>query len=49
MDCTHPEMAPYIVATIETGAWEPEIFDHEFFDSFPIRQIFNYGTGLSRA
>ena len=44
-DCTHPEMGPFVARTIETGVWEPEIFDHEFFDSFPMRQIFNYGTG----
>ena len=47
MDCTHPEMAPYIVRTIETGTWDPEVFDHEFFDSFPFRQVFNYGTGAA--
>ena len=45
-DCTHPEMGAYVARTIETGVWEPEIFDHEFFDSFPMRQIFNYGTGV---
>ena len=47
VDCTHPEMGPYVVRTIETGEWEPEIFDGEFFDSFPMRQIFNYGTGAA--
>lgn len=47
MDCTHPDMAPYIVRTIETGTWDPEVFDHEFFDSFPFRQVFNYGTGAA--
>ncbi len=47
MDCTHPAMAPYIVRTIETGTWDPEVFDHEFFDSFPFRQVFNYGTGAA--
>lgn len=45
VDCMHPEMAPFVVRTIETGVWEPEIFDGEFFDSFPLRQVFNYGTG----
>lgn len=44
VDCTHPEMAPYVVKTIETGVWEPEIFDHEFFDTDPVRQAFNYGS-----
>lgn len=44
-DCTHPEMGPYVVRTIETGTWEPEVFDHELFDTDPIRQVFNYGTG----
>ncbi|MEQ1784243.1 MAG: hypothetical protein ABMA14_23050 [Hyphomonadaceae bacterium] len=47
LDCTHPEMAPYILRTIETGTWDPEVFDHEFFDSFPFRQVFNYGTGTA--
>jgi len=47
VDCTHPEMGPFVVRTIETGVWEPEIFDHEFFDSFPMRQVFNYGTGAA--
>ncbi len=46
-DCTHPEMGAFVARTIETGAWEPEIFDGEFFDSFPMRQIFNYGTGAA--
>lgn len=44
-DCTHPEMAPYVVKTIETGVWDPEIFDGYFFDSDPVRQQFAYGTG----
>lgn len=47
VDCTHPEMAPYIVRTIETGSWDPEVFEHEFFDSYPFRQAFNYGTGAA--
>jgi hypothetical protein len=47
VDCMHAEMAPYVARTIETGTWEPEIFDGEFFDSFPMRQVFNYGTGAS--
>jgi hypothetical protein len=47
VDCGNPEMAPYIVRTIETGSWDPEVFDHEFFDSFPFRQVFNYGTGAA--
>lgn len=47
VDCTHPDMAPYIVRTIETGTWDPEVFDHEFFDSYPFRQVFNYGTGAA--
>jgi hypothetical protein len=47
VDCTHPEMVPFVIKTIETGVWEPEIFDHEFFDSDPIRQAFNYGSGAA--
>lgn len=47
VDCTHPEMAPYVVRTIETGTWDPEIFEGEFFDSYPLRQQFNYGTGAA--
>lgn len=47
VDCTNPEMAPYITRTIESGEWEPEIFDHEFFDTDPRRQIFNYGSGAA--
>lgn len=45
VDCPHPEMAPYIVAAIETGEWEPEVFDGYFFDTDPIRQQFGYGIG----
>lgn len=43
-DCSVPEMAPYAVRTIQSGVWDPEIFDHEFFDSFPIKQVFKFGT-----
>src|SRR5689334_3091799 len=43
-DCSVPDMAPYVVRTIETGEWDPEIFDHEFFDSFPRKQSFKFGT-----
>jgi hypothetical protein len=45
VDCQHPEMTPYIVRTIETGEWEPEVFDGYFFDTDPRRQSFTYGTG----
>ncbi len=45
VDCPHPEMAPYVVRAIETGVWEPEIFDGYFFDTDPIRQEFGYGIG----
>jgi hypothetical protein len=45
VDCTHADMAPYVVRTIETGQWDPEIFEGEFFDSYPMRQVFNYGSG----
>ncbi len=45
VDCPHPDMAPYIVRAIETGVWEPEIFDGYFFDTDPIRQQFGYGMG----
>ena len=41
-ECAPPEMAPYAAKMIETGAWEPEIFDHEFFDSYPQKQIFKF-------
>jgi hypothetical protein len=47
VDCTHPEMGAYVARTIETGVWDPEIFDGEFFDSYPMRQMFNYGTGAA--
>lgn len=47
VDCTHPEMASFVARTIETGQWDPEIFDGEFFDSYPLRQMFNYGTGAA--
>jgi len=47
VDCTHPEMAAYVARTIETGEWDPEIFEGEFFDSYPLRQQFNYGTGAA--
>ena len=47
VDCTHPEMAAYVARTIETGEWEPEIFSGEFFDTYPMRQTFNYGTGAA--
>lgn len=43
-DCSVPEMAPYIVRSIETGEWESEITGGEFFDSFPINQTFKFGT-----
>ncbi len=43
-DCSVPEMAPYAVRTIESGIWDPEVFDHEFFDSFPVKQVFKFGT-----
>jgi hypothetical protein len=46
VDCTHPEMAPYVVRTIETGVWDAEVFDGYFFDTeAPTRQQFAYGTG----
>jgi hypothetical protein len=47
VDCTHPEMGAYVARTIETGVWDPEIFEGEFFDSYPMRQMFNYGTGAA--
>ena len=48
-DCSVPDMAPYIVRSIETGEWTPEIFDHEFFDSFPVKQVFKFGTTSAAA
>ena len=43
-DCSMPEMGPYVTRSIETGEWEPEIFDHEFFDSFPVKQVFKFAA-----
>ena len=43
-DCSVPEMAPYVVRTVESAEWEPEIFDGEAFDSYPIKQTFKFGT-----
>lgn len=45
VDCTHADMTPYVVRTIETGVWDAEVLEGEFLDSFPMRQAFNYGTG----
>lgn len=45
VDCTHPEMAPYVARTIETGVWDAEVLEGEFLDSFSKRHTFNYGTG----
>lgn len=46
VDCTHPEMAPHVIKTIETGEWDAEVFDGYFFDTeTPTRQQFAYGTG----
>ena len=41
VDCPHPDIAPYVIKTIETGVWEPEIFDGYFFDTEPIRAARN--------
>jgi len=49
VDCPHPDIAPYVIKTIETGVWEPEIFDGYFFDTDPIRQQFSYGIGPAAA
>lgn len=43
-DCSVPDMAPYVVRTVESAEWEPEIFDGEAFDSYPIKQTFKFGT-----
>lgn len=43
-DCSTPDMAPYAVRMIQTGEWESEITGGEFFDSFPIKQVFKYGS-----
>lgn len=48
-ECTPPEMAPYATRMIETGAWESEITGGEFFDSYPIKQIFKFGAVASAA
>ena len=47
VDCTHPEMSAHVVRTIETGEWDAEVLEGDFIDSFPLRQIFNYGTGAA--
>lgn len=49
IDCTHPEMAPYIATTMQTAEWQSEITGGEFFDSYPMRERFNYGTGAAAA
>jgi len=43
-DCSVPDMAPYAIRTIESGAWDAEITGGEFFDSFPMKQVFKFGT-----
>ncbi|RYY94992.1 MAG: hypothetical protein EON61_23085 [Alphaproteobacteria bacterium] len=43
-DCTVPEMAPYVTRTVQSGEWDSEITGGEFFDSFPIKQAFKFGT-----
>lgn len=43
-DCSVPEMAPYITRAVETGEWDAEITGGEFFDSFPVKQSFKFGT-----
>ncbi len=48
-DCTVPEMAPYIVRTVETAEWEPEIFDGEIFDTEPIKQAFTFTAAKQAA
>lgn len=48
-DCTVPEMAPYIVRTVETAEWTPEIFDGEIFDTEPIKQIFKFSGPAAAA
>lgn len=45
VDCTHAEMSPFVVRTIETGVWDAEVLEKEFLDSLPKRHTFNYGTG----
>ncbi|MEZ6030632.1 MAG: hypothetical protein R3C46_12895 [Hyphomonadaceae bacterium] len=47
IDCTHPEMAPYIEATMRSAKWQPEILEGEFFDSLPMRERFKYGTSAA--
>jgi hypothetical protein len=48
-DCSVPDMAPYVVRTVQGAEWEAEIVDHEFFDSYPQRQIFKFGTVANAA
>ncbi|MDP3492745.1 MAG: hypothetical protein Q8R82_06490 [Hyphomonadaceae bacterium] len=43
-DCTVADMAPYIARAVETGEWDAEITGGEFFDSFPIKQVFKFGS-----
>lgn len=44
IDCSHPEMVPAIETTMRTATWQAEILEGEFFDSFPMREAFKYGT-----
>lgn len=47
IDCTHPEMVPAIETTMRTAKWQAEILEGEFFDSFPMREAFKYGTNAA--
>lgn len=48
-ECTPAEMAPYAVRLVETGAWQSEITGGEFFDSYPQKQVFKFGTVTNAA
>jgi hypothetical protein len=44
IDCTHPEIVPAVEKTMRSATWQAEILEGEFFDSFPMREAFKYGT-----
>ncbi|HVY90267.1 MAG TPA: hypothetical protein VG942_15455 [Hyphomonadaceae bacterium] len=42
--CTEPEMAPYVVKTIEGATWEPEVFAGKVMDSDILQAAFRFGN-----
>lgn len=45
--CTPPEMDPYVVRMINSGEWQSEITGGEFFDSYPQKQVFKFGSSTA--